>query len=329
MRSYHAIIRRFSRVRIGVIGDMVADIYVLGRPARLSREAPVVITEYESETLIPGSGANAVNNIASLGARVYAVGLLGDDRAGAALRGKLDDAGVDTGGLLGLPGRITPTKTRFLVGDRHTQKQQVLRLDREVEGELSPGSQRKLVDYIDGIGPQLDAWLVSDYGYDLMTAALIRKVKQLAQTTPVIVDSRYRLGSFKGVTVVTPNEGEAEAASGASIRGEDDAKAAGRRLLSRLGCQAVLLTRGNEGMMLLQQDGRVTRIPIHGETEIVDVTGAGDTVASVFALALGAGASMVQAARLANYGAGVVVMKSGAATLSREELLEAIGSRGG
>jgi len=321
--------KRFRRVRIGVIGDMVADIYVFGRPARLSREAPVVITEYESETFIPGSGANAVNNIASLGARVYAVGLLGDDRAGAALREKLEDADVDTGGLFTLPGRITPTKTRFLVGDRHTQKQQVLRLDREVEGELSSEAQHKLVDYIDHVSAGLDAWLVSDYGYDLMTAPLIRKVRHLARSTPVIVDSRYRLGSFKGVTVITPNEGEAEAASGMGIRGQEDAKAAGRRLLSRLGCQAVLLTRGNEGMMLFQQEGRLTRIPIHGETEIVDVTGAGDTVASVFTLALGAGASMVQAARLANYGAGVVVMKSGAATLSREELLEAIGSRGG
>lgn len=329
MKTYKAIIQRFSSVKVGVIGDMVADIYVYGRPARLSREAPVVITEYESETCIPGSAANAINNLAALLARVYAVGVLGDDQAGVALREKLEQAQVDTGGLITVRGRITPTKTRFLVGDRHTQKQQVLRLDREVDDELSSESQRKLLDYIGQVSPELDAWLVSDYGYDLMTAGVIRKVRALARSMPVVVDSRYRLKSFKGVTVITPNEGEAELASGVTIRGEADATLAGRRLLSRLNCKAVLLTRGNEGMLLFERNDKLTSIPIHGEREIVDVTGAGDTVASVFTLALASNATMVQAARLANYAAGVVVMKSGAATLTPEELLETLGRRSG
>ncbi len=329
MRSYQDIIGQFKRASVGVIGDIVADIYVYGHPARLSREAPVIIGEFESETVIPGSAANALNNLAALGANVFAVGVLGDDSVGETISQVLQQAGVEVGGLLTVAGRVTPTKTRFLIGDRHTQKQQVLRLDHNVEGHLPKHSEEQVLAYIDETDSNIDAWLVSDYGYDLMTPTVIRRIKALAKTKPVIVDSRYALKSFKGVTVITPNEGEAEAAAGLRIGNEEEALRAAQKLLARLKCQAVLLTRGNEGMLLLEDTGKLTRIPIHGEKEIVDVTGAGDTVASVFTLALAAGASFVQAARLANDAAGVVVMKSGAATLSQEELLAARGGTDG
>jgi rfaE bifunctional protein kinase chain/domain len=211
-----------------------------------------------------------------------------------------------------------------MAGDDHTSKQQVIRIDREPVLSLDGRWRRKIIQYLREIQDTIDALIVSDYGYGVIDYEVRNEIRRVAGNIPVVVDSRYQLEEYAGVTAVTPNESEAELSSGMRIRGDRDVVAVAKKLRKRLKVKAVLITRGNKGMILIDDKGRVNTIPICGSDQVTDVTGAGDTVTSVFTLSLVAGASFLEAARLSNYAGGIVVMKRGAASLTSEELKTAI-----
>ena len=318
------IVEGFGGIPVAVVGDWVADIYIYGKPSKLSREAPVMIVEFEEERLIPGSAGNTVRNLAVLGAQVSAVGAMGNDEMGQRLRAQMEDLEVDTSGLIADPDLTTVSKTRILAGDLHTSKQQVIRIDREPKRPASPDTERQVLERLRSVRGSVKGLLVSDYGYNLVSPESISTILEEFRDRITVADSRHQIGKFKGAWLVKPNESEAIDATGIPIETEEDAIRAAEALLEQTGARCVLLTRGNQGMLLLERDAEAERIPIAGGEDIVDVTGAGDTVGSVAMLALAAGGSFSEAARLANYAASVVVMKRGAGTVTKEELLRAI-----
>ena len=313
---------------VAVIGDVMADEYVYGRVARISREAPVLILEYDSTEIVPGGGANAANNVAALGGRASLVGIVGRDDPGRRLVDALETR-VDRRGIVRATTRATPVKTRILAGGIHSAKQQVVRIDRAVPDGPDRTSRRAFEDRALAAATRADAVLLSDYGGGLVTPALVSKikaaVKKRGRAVPILVDSRYRLLEFRGLTACTPNESEVEQALGVRINDRmATLERAGRTILERTGMQAVLITRGSRGMALFIPDAPTVHISIVGTDEIADVTGAGDTVMATMTLALAAGASFEAAAHLANYAGGIVVMKRGTATVSGEELRAAV-----
>jgi D-glycero-beta-D-manno-heptose-7-phosphate kinase len=324
----------FPARRVAVIGDLIADEFIYGRVARVSREAPVLILQYDSTQIVPGGAGNAANNVAALGGRTQIVGLTGKDEAGKRLHASL--AHVNTRGLLSPQGYCTPVKTRILAGGVHTAKQQIVRIDRVVSSDCGASSRAAFTRAALKAAADCDAILMSDYGTGLVTpelaAALGSKVDGRARrrAVPIVIDSRYDLLKYRGLTACTPNESEVEQML--DIRIGDNLKAlerAGRELLKRTRMNAVLITRGSRGMAVFEPDRPTLHVPIYGSDEVADVTGAGDTVIATLALAIAAGGSFDDAARLANYAAGLVVMKRGTATVSPEELREAIRSDGG
>jgi rfaE bifunctional protein kinase chain/domain len=320
------VVRAFRDRRVLVVADLVADEFVYGRVQRISREAPVLILQYESAEVRPGGGANAVHNIRTLGGAPFPLGLLGRDAHGARLRALLKRKGIVTSAIASPAGYLTPVKSRILGGGVHSTKQQIVRIDRAGSPPARAAARavaRRLRAYR---GP-LDAVLVSDYGFGLVTPELVGAAVALARRrrVPVTVDSRFALLGFRGMTAVTPNEPEVEEALGVRI-GHDLGKleAAGRSLLRRLGVKAVLVTRGSDGMALFEPAKRTLHIPIHGSDQVADVTGAGDTVIAAFTLALAAGATPAEASLLANCAGGIVVMKHGTSTVSAAELRRAV-----
>jgi rfaE bifunctional protein kinase chain/domain len=320
------LIAKFARVRLSVAGDLVADEFIYGQIDRVSREAPVLILKYDSTEVVPGGAGNAANNGASLGARVNLLGAIGADAAGDRLLASLA-RGVRTSNVLRVKGRVTPVKTRILAGGVHSAKQQVVRIDRAGH-PVTPVVMKVVERRLERALATSDAVILSDYGAGLITPELWKKMRARLRGVRrpiVLVDSRYALSGFDGVTACTPNESEAEALLGTRIGDDRTAlERAGRELLSTLRCQAVLITRGSRGMALFEPHKPTDHIPIVGSDQIADVTGAGDTVIATFTLALAAGASFGEAARLANFAGGLVVMKRGTATVSREELAAAV-----
>lgn len=320
-----------------VLADLVADRFVFGVPKRISREAPVLILRQESERLVPGGGANAVANIAALGGRPLPLGVVGDDASGEALLAAFAERGVTTRGVRVRSGYRTPTKTRILGGAKGTIKQQIVRLDVDDTLTLSDGDREHFRSALaawsqggaTGEGPAVG--VLSDYGYGAVEPAIVPTLRRaVGPAGSLLLDSRFRLGGIPGVDGATPNEEEAETAFGGDLEaGGDDRLAAfhhaGGILLERLAVSFLLITRGSRGMGLFV-DGGSAHLPVHGTTQVADVTGAGDTVIGAFALALAAGGSPLEAAALANYAGGVVVMKHGTATLDAEELAAAIRS---
>jgi rfaE bifunctional protein kinase chain/domain len=321
---FEEIIGRYKEAKIAVIGDIVADIYIYGKPFKLSREAPVLVVRHDGERILPGSAGNTIHNLSRLGVRVFPLVVIGDDEPGRSLLNGLSLRNIDREGVIVVDGRSTITKTRIMAGDDHTSKQQVIRIDREIREALPKRVENRLLVCLDRIANQVDAFIVSDYGYDLITPTLLEKLKAIAVDKKVVVDSRYRLHLFSGFTAITPNESEAEAISQFSITNGQDAIRVGKRLVEELDLEAALITRGNKGMVLVERSGGASEIPICGSDDITDVTGAGDTVTAVFTSSLAAGASFYEAARLSNYAGAVVVMKSGTATVSPEELIHVI-----
>ena len=318
------IISAFPRQNICVIGDFVLDEFVSGEISRVSREAPVLILRRRASEIYPGGAANAVNNLADLGARVTPVGVVGDDEGGRALLDYFHRKRVDTSRILRASGWTTTTKTRFLAGWTHTTEQQVLRVDREPSGELPARAQDSVARKARPAARRADAVLVSDYGLGAATPALVKGLRAKCIT----LDSRFRLLEYRdvGVTAATPNEPEIEAAYQARIgTNRDKLEELGARALRELGVESVVITRGKDGLAVFERDAESPRhIPIYGSDEPVDVTGAGDTVIAVFTLARAAGASWVEAAHLANYAGGIVVMKRRTATVTRAELEAAL-----
>ena len=324
-----AVIAGFKGRRLLVLADIVADEFLYGSVQRVSREAPVLILEYDGTDVRLGGGANAVHNIRTLGGTPVPMGVVGGDEPGRRLRALLREGGISTRGIAVDREYVTPVKTRILGGGTHSTKQQMVRIDKRTRLAEGSAARRAVLAAVRGYGGPLHGVLVSDYGFGLLSPALVEAAIALARRrrVPVTVDSRYALLTFRGMTAVTPNEPEVEAALGVTI-GHDrrGLESAGRSLLRRLKVAAVLITRGSDGMALFQPGHPTVHIPIYGSDQVADVTGAGDTVIATFTLALAAGASPLEASLLANYAGGIVVMKRGTATVSSAELRRALAS---
>ena len=310
-----------------MVVDLVADRFVTGTPKRISREAPVLILRHERERFIPGGGANAVANVRALGGEPLPLGVVGDDDSGRRLLAALEERGVTTEGITTRPGYRTPTKTRILGGGRHAIKQQIVRYDVEDCLELDEEDVSRLNRTLTGWRGRAGVAVMSDYGYGAVPPELTGAVRGgLDGPGIVLADSRYRLHEFEGLDGATPNEEEAEALLGEPMSDEPESfRQSGRLLRDRLASRFLLITRGSEGMSLFLAEGCL-HLPVHGSEQVADVTGAGDTVIGTFALALAGGAGPAEAALLANYAGGLVVMKTGTATISPEELREAVAS---
>jgi len=323
MNRLRELLRQFKGKRVVVLGDFVADVFVYGEISRISREAPVLVLNHRETQVVPGGGANAVHNLRALGADPLPIGILGDDAEGNQLIKQFRKLGINTGGIRITKTYRTPTKMRILAGAVHSQRQQIVRLDSG--GPTSKTNERQFLQRkLKSLLPRASALLVSDYGYGTILPDLVSSAAN--KGIPATVDSRFAMTSFSGMTAATPNEPEVEAALGITIGNDmDKLEWAGRTLMRKLKHDALLITRGKDGMALFERSARTTHIPIHGTDEIADVTGAGDTVISVFTLALAAGGTFADAARLANYAGGIVVMKHGTRPVTYNELRDVIG----
>ncbi len=321
------IVEAFPNLTITVLGDLVADEFVFGEISRVSREAPVLILKHRERTVVPGGAANAANNLADLGVNVLPVGIVGDDEPGRLLLKYFRHKRIPVSGVLKDKSYTTVTKTRILAGMTHTARQQVVRVDREPQQAPNPHLTRELYLAARNYAHASDALLVSDYGYGAATPAIVNALREKGKlgSTPIVLDSRYRLLQYSGATAATPNEPEVEEALGVRIGHDwDRAVSAGQEVVARMKLQSLLITRGRDGMIAFDPKHKPVDIPIVGSDQVADVTGAGDTVIAAFSAALAAGASTEEAAQVANYAGGIVVMKRGTATVSREELLRAI-----
>ena len=315
--SVAALVSRFSRARVLVVGDLMLDEFVWGKVSRISPEAPVPVVWVQSESVMPGGAANVASNIRSLGGRVSVVGLVGEDRWGDVLRGELASRQIEMSGVVPTS-RPTIVKTRVIA-----HHQQVVRVDREQKESLPPGAVERLVRAVTERLDETDAVVIEDYGKGVICRRLLEEIIPLARKRGklVTVDPKEdHFDLYRRVTALTPNRAEAGAAVGRELESDVDVARAGEELVRKLECDGVLVTLGEDGMSLFERGGRNTRIPTVAQ-EVFDVAGAGDTVIAVFTLALAAGAPMEQAARIANQAAGIVVGKLGVATVSPAELL--------
>ncbi len=320
------IIRRFPRSRITVLGDSVADQFIFGAISRVSREAPVLILRHENTETLPGGAANCAANLASLGATVSLISVCGDDEPGRALLAKLAEAGVDCSGIVTSDKVRTTTKVRMLAGHLHSTRQQVIRIDYENEPLNDAGLRATLRERALEQLQSADAVVISDYGYGVADAELAGVIREaaLARKLPMLADSRFSLSNFAGFTSATPNQDEVEKLLGKEFSGIEELELAGEELRERLDYRALLITRGGEGMLLLEGGATPVQIGAVGAKEPVDVTGAGDTVMAAYTLALASDSSFSDAARLANYAGGLVVMKRGTASITADELASSV-----
>ena len=321
-----ATLERFPRQQVVMLGDLVADESIYGEIARVSREAPVLILKQREKQVVPGGGANAVNNLADLGARVIPVGVVGDDETGEALLRYFREKQISTRHVARVRDYLTPTKTRILGGLTHWQRQQIVRVDREPAQPLAREVRTGLARSTVALLSTSTGVLVSDYGYGATSSREVDLLRRRGRKAlPITIDARYDLLTYKNLTAATPNEPEVEAAFGQSI-GHDLERlhSLGRKLLRRQSFQALLVTRGRDGMALFEARRAPRHLPIFGSDQAVDVTGAGDTVIATFTLALAAGASFLHAALLADCAGGIVVMKRGTATVTLGEMREAV-----
>jgi len=317
-----SIIRRFAQRRILVIGDAIADQFIYGAISRVSREAPVFILRHEHTETTPGGAANCAMNLAALGASVALVSLVGEDEPGRALLERLKVAGVDCSGMIRSSAIQTTTKVRILGGQAHSTRQQVIRIDYDNPPLSDFRLRRMLQERADEKAAAAHAIIISDYNYGVAAEDIAAALRDSA-AVPVLVDSRFQLANYPGFTSATPNEEEVETLVGNAVD-EADLATVAESLRLKLGLRALLVTRGSHGMMLLEDGVEPLCLEAVGAREPVDVTGAGDTVIATYALALAAEASFPDAARLANYAGGLVVMKRGTATVSAEELAESV-----
>jgi D-glycero-beta-D-manno-heptose-7-phosphate kinase len=320
------LIDRFAGLPVLVVGDVMLDRFIVGRVTRISPEAPVPVVRFESEHLRLGGAANVANNIAALGGRAALVGTIGADEAGARLREQLKTAGVGVDGLVRDPGRPTTEKVRIVT----ERNQQVARIDYERDADIAGDIERAVIACVARLGPGARTLLVSDYLKGTVTRPVVEALLQVSGGTtprvPLVVDPKIpHLACYAGATLVTPNHHEAETATHRRLRTDDDAREVAHDLRQRAKCDAVLITRGEHGMWL--SDGTVEGTIPSEAREVADVTGAGDTVAATLALALAAGATMTEAAVLANHAAGIVVGKFGPATVTPAELRDTIDRR--
>ena len=319
------IVEGFSEKRIVVIGDVIADQFIYGEITRVSREAPVFILRHEHTETTPGGAGNCAANLAALGASVKLISALGNDEVGQIVSSKLRVAGVDCSGVLLTERQRTTTKVRVLAGQIHSTRQQVIRIDYDNESGLNAELQERLGVEIRKAVAGAGAVIISDYNYGMADPKIAGMVREaVGQTVPVLVDSRFRLSAFSDFTSATPNEDEVEQLLGVKHTDQSALESAAEQLRQQLGYQALLVTRGGHGMTLIEANTAPLHIDAVGSSQPVDGTGAGDTVIATYALALASGASFADAARLANFAGGLVVMKRGTATVSKDELVSAI-----
>jgi rfaE bifunctional protein kinase chain/domain len=326
-RTIRRVLDRFSRVKMLVVGDIMMDRSISGRVYRISPEAPVPVIVEENDDFTLGGAANVANNILSLGGKVSLCGLIGDDENGEKIHKRLIEKGIKTDGIFLETKRKTTVKTRIIA--HHPHHQQLVRIDRETTESPKNSTLRKLLDFLKLNIGNFDGIVISDYGKGLLeeklSQTIIQKAKKLKKF--VMVDPKTKnFPYFKGATVVTSNIKEASEESRIPIAGKASVERMGRELLSQLGCGVLIITQGKDGMTIFEAH----KEPIHVQNaarEVFDVTGAGDTVIGTMALALGAGAKIIEAANLANLAAGIVVEKRGTATVNREELIKAVRER--
>lgn len=321
-QEYHDALSGMQSRSILVIGDMVADIYLDGR---ISREAPVLVLEQAGEKVVAGGAANVVNNIATLGGKVHAVGLVGSDKSADGLRAILAKNGADVRGLIADDSRPTISKTRIIAGGRATVSQQIVRIDRESKAPMAPAVEAELRAYIESVLPTVEGVVISDYGSGTVTEGLQSLLIDYcrAHDIPSIVDSRYAVRRFHGIGYVKQNDAEIAAAMGRELVTTEDIVRAAEELRQELAAKGVLVTRGELGMVLVEH-GAVHEIPVSDKSEVFDVSGAGDTCVAAVILALAAGVAPATAARLSNIASGIAVRKLGTSTVSVRELAEAI-----
>ncbi len=321
------LVDNFVGKKIAVWGDFILDEYIIGNTRRISREAPVLILAYKKREFSLGGAGNSVLNLKALGADPFPVGVVGSDDSGQKIIQLLKQKGISTEYLLKEKKYLTPIKTRILAGEETARKQQILRIDQEGRVPDSSELKQKIQKILKDVQNQISALLISDYNYFTVKEDIFNHILPGFKKTniPVTLDSRFRPLNFKGITVSTPNESEVEEALQIEINDDNQLlKQAGRLLLRKTQSSALLITRGSKGMVLFEEKKAPFSISICGTTDIVDVTGAGDTVISVFTLALACGSTFREAAMLANYAGDIVVMKKGTATLSAQELKENI-----
>jgi D-glycero-beta-D-manno-heptose-7-phosphate kinase len=320
------IIEQLQGQRILVIGDMVADIYLEGKISRISREAPVLVLEQAAEKIVAGGAANVVNNAATLGGKVFAVGLLGLDNGAKGLKTILFENGANTDGLFCDEKRPTISKTRIIAGGRATVSQQIVRIDKESKEPMAKAFESHIEQYMKPLLPHIRGIVLSDYGCGTITETLKKQLLDYAHKRgiPTIVDSRYDIRGFGGVDYVKQNDAELAAAVGRKLPDEEALYEAGQELLQDMQARGVLITRGEKGMVLFEANGAIHDIPVSDKSEVYDVSGAGDTCVATFILALAAGIEPSLAAELSNVASGIAVRKLGTATVSTEELLAAV-----
>ncbi len=316
----------FTGRRVLVLGDMVADEYIVGRPVRLSREAPIPVLDWIDRYIVPGGATNLAHNVRSLGGEVAVAGVIGADEPGDALRQRLVEAGIGVEGLVVEEGRPTSTKTRVVGGSPQVVSQQIARIDRVAPGEIGEAAKGHIIAYLRRELPRADALIISDYENGVINESIIAAALPLAQEYGhvITVDAHGDLWRFRGVTVATPNQDEAAASLRTALRGDDDVCRGGAELVHTMEARGVLITRGSEGMTLVEATGACHHIPATPAREVRDATGAGDTVSAAVTLALTAGASLVDAAHLGNLAAGIVVQRLGAVSATQQQLEDAI-----
>src|SRR5256885_4024576 len=326
MKHLAEIVNSFSNKRIVVIGDVIADQFIYGKISRVSREAPVFILRHEHTETTPGGAGNCAMNLAALGAQVKLISVLGNDEAGRTLQAKLRAARIDCADPFVSSEQPTTTKVRVLAGQIHSTRQQVIRIDYDNEPGLTPELKQKLKAAAAEATNDTDALIVSDYNYgvaDPEIGSVVCDVRH-QKKVPILVDSRFRLSSFPGFTSATPNEDEVEELLGTKHVDRVALELAAQKLRQQLGYEALLVTRGGHGMMLVEDRVAPLHIKAVGSKQPVDVTGAGDTVIATYTLALAAGASFAEAARVANLCGGIVVSKRGTSTVSVDEMLSSM-----
>jgi rfaE bifunctional protein kinase chain/domain len=319
--NYGKILTNFKKKKILVIGDIILDRYIWGKVSRISPEAPVPVVEVTDEDFLLGGASNVAHNIVSLGGNATLAGVAGNDRGGDILRKMFDDNGIQHDGVL-WTSRPTTMKTRVIA-----HGQQVVRFDREEKTKFDGKLSAHLIAQMKKSLPGYDAVIISDYRKGVISSELVREIVRLAKPKNIFVSVDPKVGHFhcyRNVSLITPNVQEASAASGIEIRDEKSLVNAGRTLLRKLPCDAVLITRGEHGMSLFKKD-KAVHIPTVAKN-VYDVTGAGDTVIAVFTLAHASGAGLEEAAVIANHGAGIVVGEVGTAVITQEQLRNSFSS---